>query len=359
MIITINAGSSTLKVAAFDARSFVRVAKTVTGTTTRPAETLARALDAMPKDVDAIGHRIVHGGHRFERAVRVTPDVIAALRDMVMLDPDHMPAELAIVAEAQARFPAVPHVACFDTAFHRAMPRVAKLVPVPRHFGIERFGFHGLSYAYLMDELGRMDPVAQSGRVVLAHLGAGASLAAVANGQPMETTMGFTPTSGIPMATRSGDLDPGVLLHLARTRQLGVDALDDLVNRQSGLLGLSETSSDMRELLALEASDIRAAEAIALFCHQVKKSVGALATVLGGVDTLVFSGGIGENAAPIRARITRGLVHLGVELDEERNERHAPVVSTATSPCTVRVMPTDEEQVIARQTAFVVHEGAS
>ena len=225
------------------------------------------------------------------------------------------------------RHPKLPQVACFDTAFHQTMPRVAKLLPIPRRFdakGIQRYGFHGLSYAYLMEELARLgDPAATKGRVILAHLGNGASLAAVRDGKSIDTSMCFTPTAGLVMSTRSGDLDPGLAPYLARTEQMTTSQFYKMVNHESGLLGVSETSSDMRDLCASETSDVRAAEAVALFCYQAKKWIGSFAAALGGLDTLVFAGGIGENAPVVRARICEGLNFLGIELNESRNAETA------------------------------------
>ncbi len=322
----------------------------------RDAPDHARALDAMLARVGprygvdravATGHRIVHGGPRYDSARLVTPEVVTELRRLGPLDADHVPAELAILDAMARRAPALPQVACFDTAFHHDMPRVARLLAIPRRYeadGVRRYGFHGLSYTFLIEELGRVAGAGVArGRVVLSHLGSGSSLCGVLDGRSVDTTMGFTPTSGIPMGTRSGDLDPGVILHLLRSEGLSADALDDLLNRRSGLLGVSDTSPDMRDLLAREADDPRAADAVGLFCHQAKKAIGALAATLGGVDTLVFSGGIGERAAPVRARIAGGLEHLGVHLDGARNEAGAPIVSADGSRCTVRVIPTDEE----------------
>lgn len=232
------------------------------------------------------------------------------------------------------------------------MPRVAKLLPIPRRYdakGVQRYGFHGLSYAYLMQELEHQAGAkAANGRVILAHLGNGASMAAVLDGCSIDTTMGFTPAAGLVMSTRSGDVDPGLVSFLARTERMTASQFDRMVNRESGLFGVSETSSDMRDLLARETEDVRAAEAVTLFCYQAKKWIGAYAAVLGGLDTLVFAGGIGENAPPVRARICEGLGFLGIELDEARNAAHAKVISTDASRATVRVIPTDEELMIAR-----------
>ena len=259
------------------------------------------------------------------------------------------------------RHPTVRQVACFDTTFHRTLPRVAQLLPIPRRYdtkGIRRYGFHGLSYAYMLEELARQagERAAQC-RVVLAHLGNGASLAAVHEGRSIDTSMGFTPTAGMPMGTRSGDLDPGLAAYLERSEQLTASDFFAMANHKSGLLGISETSSDMHDLLKREATDVRAAEAVALFCYQAKKYVGAYAAALGGIDTLVFSGGIGENAAAVRARVCEGLGFLGIELDMSRNTAHAKVISTDASRATVRVIRTDEELMIARSVSRVLHLG--
>jgi acetate kinase len=238
------------------------------------------------------------------------------------------------------------------------MPRVAKLLPIPRRFyaaGIERYGFHGLSYAYLMEELARVAGAkAAKGRVILAHLGNGASLAAVRDGKSLETSMGFTPAAGLPMGTRPGDLDPGVAWYMLRSENLTPKQFDHLINHESGLLGVSETSSDMRDLIERQTSDVRAAEAVELFCYQTRKWIGSFAAVLGGVETLVFAGGIGENAAEVRARICGGLQFLGFELDEARNSVNAPVISADASRVTVRVIPTDEELMIARSVSRIL-----
>jgi len=326
-----------------------------------PAVALLDWLEAQPEfaGVRAVGHRVVHG-LRHTAPARVTARLLAELRRLTPYDPDHLPQEIALMEEFRRRHPRLPQVACFDTAFHRAMPRLAKLLPIPRRYaarGIERYGFHGLSYAYLLEELSRLDPAAAAGRVILAHLGSGASLAAVRGGHGVDTSMGFTPASGLMMATRSGDLDPGLLVFLARNDRMTPAQFDRLVNHESGLLGVSGTSSDVRELLAREARDPRAADALALFCYQAKKWIGAYAAVLGGLDTLVFAGGIGENAPAIRARICAGLGFLGLAVDGRRNGRNAPVISAPTSRVTVRVIHTDEESMIARATGRVVGPG--
>ena len=303
------------------------------------------------KSLQGVGHRVVHGMKHTEPEI-VTPELLAELHRLSPYDPDHLPGEIELIEAFRQRHPKLPQLACFDTAFHQTMPRVAKLLPIPRRFdakGIQRYGFHGLSYAYLMEELARLgDPAATQGRVILAHLGNGASLAAVRDGKSIDTSMCFTPTAGLVMSTRSGDLDPGLAPYLARTEKMTTQQFYDMVNHQSGLLGVSETSSDMRDLLAKEAADVRAAEAVALFCYQAKKWIGAYAAALGGLDTLVFAGGIGENASPIRSRICDGLNFLGIELDEASNNETAPVISAPGSRVTVRVIRTDEELMIAR-----------
>lgn len=299
----------------------------------------------------AIGHRVVHGGSEYREPQRVTPLVMQELKRLSPYDPEHLPGEIALIEECVRRYPRLPQVACFDTAFHRAMPVVARLLPIPRRYeklGVQRYGFHGLSYAFLIKELARVGrPGEASGRVILAHLGNGASMAAVKDGRPVDTTMGFTPASGLPMSRRSGDLDPGLVSYLARTEGMSADRFHRMVNSESGLLGVSEISSDMRDLLKEEQNDPRAADAVALFCYQAKKWIGALAAALGGVDTVVFSAGIGEHAPVIRARICDGLELLGIVIDHVRNEKHEAVISKADGKVTVRVMHTDEEREIA------------
>ncbi len=303
--------------------------------------------------VRAVGHRIVHG-MQYSEPTLVTPSLLQELRGLQPFDPDHLPLELELIEAFMQRHPRLPQWLCFDTAFHRDMPRVAKQLALPRRIdqqGVQRFGFHGLSYTWLMEELVRLGDASATDRVILAHLGSGASMAAVRNGRSIDTSMGFTPASGLPMGTRSGDVDPGLFAFLARTEQMTAAQFDHMANHESGLLGVSETSSDVRELLAREAQDPRAAEALALFCYQAKKLIGAYAAALGGLDTLVFSGGIGEHAAAIRERICTDLEFLGVSVDCERNAADAAVISTDDARVTVRVIPTDEEMVIARACA--------
>lgn len=320
-------------------------------------------LEAQPSfaSVVAVGHRVVHGMTRSDPE-QVTPELLDELHCLTPYAPEHLPCEIELIEAFRHRHPALPQVVCFDTAFHHNMPRVAKLLPIPRRYdakGIRRYGFHGLSYQYLMDELARCgDPAAIRGRVILAHLGNGASLAAVLNGKSIDTTMGFTPAAGLMMSTRAGDLDPGLIYYLAQTEQMSAAQFQHLVNHESGLLGVSEISSDLRDLLTREGDDVRAAEAMALFCYQAKKWMGAFAAVLGGLDTLVFAGGIGENAPLIRERICEGLGFLGIELNRKLNAQSAPLISLHASRVKVRVIRTDEELMIARSVIRVLHCGA-
>lgn len=302
--------------------------------------------------IGAVGHRVVTGGPRLRGTQYITDDVMGELRRVSEVAPEHLPTEIALIEIFRAVLPGAGQFACFDTSFHDAMPRVARVLAVPRRLqalGVERRGFHGLSFASLMDRLAAIAGAeAARGRLVLAHLGNGSSLAAVRDGVCLDTSMSFTPASGIPMGSRSGDLDPGLGLFLSRTEGMTPVQFDAMVNRESGLLGISETSSDVRHLLAAEASDVRAAEALDVFCYSVRKAIGAYAAVLGGIDTLVFSGGIGENAPVIRQRICAELGFLGIGVDVLRNEQHAPIISSSGDRVTVRVIPTDEEAMIAK-----------
>jgi acetate kinase len=302
-------------------------------------------------ELTAVGHRVVHGGPKYNKPQRITAEMVEDLRQLSPFDPEHMPEEILLTEAFHRRFPGLPQVACFDTAFHHDLPRVARLLPIPRRYeaqGVRRYGFHGLSYTFLMRELARLDGTeAAHGRIILAHLGNGASLAAVSDGKSMDTSMSFTPTAGVPMSTRSGDLDPGLVWYLARTEKMSAKQFNEMVNFQSGLLGVSETSSDMHDLLDHETQDVRAAEAVALFCYQIKKWIGAFAAALGGLDTLVFAGGIGEKAPVVRARICDGLGFLGIELEEKRNAANEGVISIDSSRVKVRVIHTDEELMIA------------
>jgi acetate kinase len=305
-----------------------------------------------------VGHRVVTGGPKYSKPQQITEEMIEDLHGLSLFDPEHLPEEVLLIEAIHDRFPDLPQVACFDTAFHHDLPRVAQLVPIPRRYeaqGVRRYGFHGLSYAFLMGELARLaGSEAAQGRVILAHLGNGASLAAVRDGKSVDTSMSFTPTAGVPMSTRSGDLDPGLVWYLARTGNMSAKQFNEMVNFKSGLLGISETSSDMRDLLKCETQDVRAAEAIALFCYQIKKWIGGFAAALGGLDTLVFAGGIGENAPTIRARICEGLRFLGIELEGKRNAANEKVISASASRVAVRVIPTNEEWMIANMVCGVL-----
>ncbi len=304
--------------------------------------------------IRAIGHRVVFGMN-FTEPQPVSPSLLRRLREFIIFDPDHLPGEIGLIETMAAAHPELPQFLCFDTAFHRTLPRVAKLLPIPRRYaaqGVVRYGFHGLSCAFLMEEIERVaGPSAAAGRIILAHLGSGASLTAVRNGESVDTTMGFTPAAGVLMATRPGDLDPGVIAYLLRKERLSPEQCNDLINHECGLLGLSETSGDIRDLLEREGEDVRAAEAIASFCYATRKSIGSLSAALGGLDMLVFSGGIGENAATVRSRICRDLGFLGLELDEEANTMRRSLISSAKSDVAVYVVGTDEELMIAKSVA--------
>jgi acetate kinase len=303
-----------------------------------------------PASLAAIAHRVVHGGAQLVETQAVTGGMLATLYELVSTDPEHLPLELHLIETLRRHYPDTLHVACFDSAFHVTMPPVASMMPIPRRFydqGIKRLGYHGLSCSYLMRQLGQLDGQAAAGKVILAHLGGGASITAVMDGRSRDTSMGFTPASGIPMGTRSGDIDPGLAWHCARHDQMTPARFNYMVNHESGLLGVSGSSGDLRELMVRESTDTCAAEAVAMFCYQARKQVCAMAGALNGVDTLVFAGGVGENSAAARARICDGLSHLGVVLDHARNVDHAAVISAAASAVVVRVMRTDEQWMLA------------
>ena len=381
-ILTLNGGSSSIKFAVYhdsslhpllsgkldriglpgtsltynDATRIQRDPLTVEVADDRPAAAfLIDWLEAQPGFalVNAVGHRLVQG-MKYTQPTRITPEVVDELHRISPYDPNHLPAEIQLIEAFSLRHPKLPQVACFDTAFHCTLPRVARVLPIPRRFeasGIQRYGFHGLSYAYLIKELARVAGAdAALGRVILAHLGNGASLAAVRDGKSIDTSMGFTPASGLPMGTRPGDLDPGVAWYMMRFEKLTPEQFNHLINHESGLLGVSETSSDMRDLMGRQASDVRAAEAVELFCYQTRKWIGSFAAAIEGLETLVFSGGIGENAPEVRARVCGGLKFLGIEIDEARNAANGELISTAASKVSVRVIRTDEERMIAEET---------
>jgi acetate kinase len=391
-VLTVNGGSSSIKFALFEAGAALRrildgriegiglpqgdftvKGQDQAGNFSRPAvmpdhtAAVAVLMDwiqaRLERDVlAAVGHRVVHGGPKYWEPQRITPAMIDELHQLSPFDPEHLPEEILLTEAFHRRFPDLPQIACFDTAFHHDLPRVASLLAIPRRYearGVRRYGFHGLSCAYLMEELGRLDPAGAKGRVILAHLGNGASITAVRAGKSIDTSMSFTPTAGLPMSTRSGDLDPGLGWYLARTEGVSAKQFHHMINHESGLLGISEISSDTRELLRREKEDVRAAEAVALFCYQAKKWIGSFAAALGGLDTVVFAGGIGENAPVIRERICDGLDFLGVQISPKRNASNAPLVSPDAGHVKVRVIRTDEELMIARSVVRVLEKNNS
>ncbi len=377
LILTVNAGSSSIKFALFSAEGSPR--KIGWGTVEnigQPSATLVvqhgETTSVVAADhiaaghvltdwlrqqapgaiIGVIGHRIVHGGPKYYEPQVIDDRILADLRELTPFDLEHLPVEVALIEEFQKLFPGVEQVACFDTAFHHDLPNVARLLPIPRHFeakGVRRYGFHGLSYAFVLEELRRLEgDDTANGKIIIAHLGSGVSLTAVSNGKSIDTTMGLTPAAGVPMSTRSGDLDPGLALYLSRSEGYDAEKFNDMVNFKSGLLGISETSADMKQLLEREVEDVRAKDAVDLFCYQVKKSIGSLAAALGGLDTLVFTGGMGENAPRIRTRICDGLEFLGIALEASRNDESNPVISSDNSHIAVRVIHTDESVTIAQ-----------
>jgi len=382
-LLTINAGSSSLKLTLYEEEELTRqtaflverIGSTGTrllitgsgGTTERRVEAKDHvgAIDEMfhhlpelfASGLRAVGHPIVHGGLNHAKPERLTVPLLNELRQFEHLDPTHMPQSLSLVDLLIRRFPNVPQFACFDTAFHRSMPDVAQRYPLPRwtsEAGVRRYGFHGLSCESIITQLEQINPQAVAGRMLIAHLGNGASITAARDGRSVDSSMGFSPTGGMMMGTRSGDLDPTVITYLARARAMTTDALEQLVNEESGLLGVSSASEDMRDLLDRATSNREAADAIELYCYVAWKHFGALAAVLGGVDTIVFTGGIGEHAAPIREKICSGLEYLGVQLDHKSNAAHEAVVSADSSRVVVRVIATDEDLVIAKHLASVL-----
>ena len=387
-VLAVNGGSSSIKFALFTGDTSAQVlAGEVTGTNTptatlvlndardsqciplegpvaMPRTAVDRILAALephlhPGSLMGIVHRVVHGGEQFDRSQRITTDLMDGLRALIPLAPNHLPDEIALIDAFRAAMPETPHVACFDTAFHRDLPAISRTLPVPETAGLRRYGFHGLSYAFLMSELKEIAGDEARGRVVLAHLGNGASLAAVVDGRCVDTSMGLTPAGGVVMSSRSGDLDPGIVTYLARLGNLSADQVDHLLTQQSGLLGISGRSADMQQLLAHETSDPRARLAVDIFCYQVRKWIGAFAAALGGLETLIFSAGIGEHAAAIRSRICAELAFLGAHVDEAQNATHAPLISLPTSRVRVRVIPTNEALMMAREARAVLSESGS
>ncbi len=361
IILALNAGSSTVKYALYrigDGQETELAAETLKTGNATPAA----ILDEVRRKVKThgvgeptlVGHRIVHGGSTFTAPVQVDESVLGLLRQLVALAPLHLPPALDLMQQALSRCGSARHVACFDTAFHRTLPEVARRFALPEALyesGVRRYGFHGLSYEYIVSALGAPLPE----RLIVAHLGSGASLCAIKAGHSIDTSMGFTPAGGIPMGTRSGDLDPGILIHLVREHGYDAARLEQLVNHESGLLGMAG-SADMAELLARSgAVDRHALAAVESFAYAIKKQIGAYVAALGGVDCLVFTGGIGEHAPLIRELAVSGLGALGIELNAALNSENAPIISRSTSPCQVRVIPTNEDLVIARAAYGLAH----
>ena len=309
--------------------------------------------------LQATGHRLVHGGARYTSPQRITPKFLSALKKLVPLDPDHLPAAIRGIQFIAKKFPKLAQVACFDTAFHSSLPTVAKRYALPRRYydaGVRRYGFHGLSFEYIVGELRKLDAKLAASRVIVAHLGSGASMVALQDGHSVDTSMGFTPLEGLVMSARSGDLDPGLLLYLLAEQNMSAKEAGTLLNKQSGLLGVSGSTGDMRDLLEKAPHDAHAAEAIDLFCYRAKKYIGAYAAALGGLDGLVFTGGIGERAPAIRERICSGLDFLGIRLDAAANAANAPVISASDGRVNVRVIQTNEDLMIVQHVIAVLGE---
>ncbi len=351
-VLAVNCGSSSFKYALFDAtkdaeRVVERRAADEIGDHVNALRSVLRDLMGRNLKPDVVGHRIVHGGPSFDGPTRVSDEALRLLDRLVPLAPLHLPAEIAVVRAIAAQWPDVPQVMCFDTTFHRDLPEIARRYPLPSAVlgsEVRRYGFHGLSYEYVVSALGKdLKP-----KTILAHLGSGASMVALRDGRPIDTTMGFTPTGGLVMATRPGDLDPGLLLYLLKQGlNLSISALERSLQRESGMTALSETTGDVRILLAKRAVDPRAELALSAFCMSARKWIGALAATLGGLDALVFTGGIGENAAALRAEIATGLSHLGIDIDAAKNDRNEEG-AIGSANCDVRMVHTDEDRIVAR-----------
>ncbi len=380
LILTINGGSSSIKFALFEGEKLsakgqierlgTPSARLTTPTTTQSikAATTAEAVKQIALCISnwttshtltAVAHRVVHGGPKLLKHQPITPKVLAELKRIQPLDLAHLPGEIALIQAFQKTYPNLPHIACFDTAFHYALPQVAQQFPIPKTYfaqGVRRYGFHGISYTFLMQKLAQFDAQAAKGKVILAHLGSGASMAAVSNGKPIDTTMAFTPLAGIMMGTRPGDLDPGLLVYLMREKKMTADALDTFLNKECGLKGVYGKSADMRDITAaMQKGDSHAQNAFDLFCHIARKQIGALAASLNGLDTLVFAGGIGEHAPQVRTAICKNLTHLGIRLSIAANKTSRSIISTPKSKVTVRVIATDEESVMAQTALHLLH----
>lgn len=361
-ILSVNAGSSSIKLALFTADLGNQNAERTHETSIQDISDLTQAASAVKQwldevipgqAIDAIGHRIVHGGPKHDKAELITNELMEELRSFTSFDPEHLPAEIELIYELGQQFPDTAHVACFDTAFFHDLPIQARLLPLPRKYeasGLRRYGFHGLSYSFLLSQFRNIaGEAAVNGRVIYAHLGSGASLAATHEAKPIDTTMSFTPASGIIMSSRSGDIDPGLVLYMQKRHGLDAEQFNHMVNFESGLLGVSELSASMLTLLQNESSNQKAAEAVELFVYQVRKSIGSLSAALGGLDSLVFSGGIGEQSSVLRGRICEGLGFLGIEIDQANNDQHSTLISTPGSRVGVHVIPTDEASIIIQQ----------
>ncbi|GAB4191600.1 MAG: acetate/propionate family kinase [Simkaniaceae bacterium] len=297
----------------------------------------------------AVGHRLVHGGPKFFQPTQINEKVLQDLKNYKQFAPLHLPSEIQVIESIGKLFPYLPQIACFDTYFHRDMPEIAKRYPLPETFwaeGLKKYGFHGISYEYLSSAIPSLPA-----NTIIAHLGNGVSLCALKNGKSVDTTMGFSPAGGCMMGTRSGDLDPGVLLYLLQEKHYAPKELEDLMNYESGLLAVSKSTSDMQQLLKEAEKDSKAQLAIELFCYILRKNIGAMSAALGGLDLLVFTGGIGENAADIRSGICEKLQFLGIEIDPEKNSSSQRIISKEASACQVQVIPTNEDLMIARHVA--------
>jgi acetate kinase len=380
-ILTMNRGSATLKSALYEAGNHEKLLLSITvdqvgvsgsrlkiadasgtilldspiarGDTNAPLEAIFAWLGehSFLTRLVAAGHRLVQGGPRHRDPQLITPEFISEMQQLVPLDPDHMPAAIDGIQFIARKFPDLPQIACFDTTFHSSLPQVARLYALPRSLydeGVQRYGFHGLSYEFVMGELRALEEKLANGRVIVAHLGSGASMVAVKEGRSIDTSMGFTPLEGLVMGTRSGDVDPGVLLYLFGQKEMSAKDVSVLVNQHSGLLGVSGSSGDMKVLLDTMHQDARAGEAVDLFCYRAKKYIGAYAAILGGLDLLVFVGGIGERAPVVRNMICDGLDFLGIRLDSASNEVNAALISSAESRVKVRVIHTNEDLMIVR-----------
>ena len=375
VLLSVNAGSSSLKVSVFDRENIQTpraslaiedlgdAADAPLKATERIEQWLSDELSIAPEEIEAVGHRVVHGGQRYSSASPITPDLLAYLSEITPLAPNHMPGALASINAFLTTYPQAKQVACFDTSFFHDIPAVAKTLPIPfdlqQETGIRRYGFHGLSYQSLLasfkDNEGEL---AYQGRVIMAHLGSGASVSAIKNGQPIDMSMGFTPVSGIMMSTRSGDLEPGVLTYLESEKGMTPHELIDLFTHKSGLLGVSGTTADMKILLETQDENPQAKLAIDLFCYKIKKTIGSYAAALGGVDSIIFSGGIGERSAEIRGRILEGLDFLGIVIDDARNGDNARLISSDRSSVGVHVIPAREDYTIVTQTLEIIDKEA-